>query len=36
MTRAITVVLISLGLLSAVAPAAFATGGPPRCVSNCK
>jgi hypothetical protein len=36
MTKAILVALITLGLFSAVVPAAFATGGPPRCTSDCK
>jgi hypothetical protein len=35
MKKAITIVLITFGLFSAAAPAAFATGGPPRCV-DCK
>jgi hypothetical protein len=36
MTKAILVALIALGLFSAVAPAAYATGGQPRCTKNCK
>jgi len=36
MTKAVIAVLIAAGLFSAVVPAALASGGPPRCVKDCK